>query len=100
MAPERRRAGLLPPGKTANTDGWRVRGAALVRRVLLTALVLAQTGAFVYGMATYVLPYHGAQPLEMAILGLSAILFGWVSLGFWTAVTGFVSDEFAKKFMP
>jgi membrane glycosyltransferase len=58
--------------------------------VLLTGLVLAQTGAFVHGMATHVLPYHGAQPLELAILALSGILFGWVSLGFWTAITGFV----------
>ena len=68
----------------------RLRWAAAVRRALLALLVLAQTGGFAYGMATSVLPYHGEQPLELAILGLSAILFAWVSLGFWTAVTGFV----------
>ena len=37
-----------------------------------------------------VLPYHGQQPLEIPILVLFAILFGWVSAGFWTAIAGFV----------
>jgi len=90
MASERWRGGLRTPRKPGTRDGWRARCAAMTRRILLTALVLAQTGAFVHGMATHVLPYHGAQPLEIAILSLSAILFGWVSLGFWTAITGFV----------
>ena len=37
-----------------------------------------------------VLPYHGQEPLELAILVLFAILFTWVSLGFWTALAGFL----------
>ena len=37
-----------------------------------------------------VLPYHGQQPLEIAILVLFAILFAWVSVGFWTAMAGFL----------
>jgi membrane glycosyltransferase len=37
-----------------------------------------------------VLPYHGRQPVELAILILFAILFGWISAGFWTAATGFL----------
>src|SRR5690606_26727994 len=45
-------------------------------------------------MATFfmakVLPYHGADPLEAAILALFAILFAWVSAGFWTAMMGFL----------
>ena len=41
-------------------------------------------------MVNNVLPYHGQQPLELAILSLSSFLFAWVSLGFWTAVTGFL----------
>ena len=32
-------------------------------------------------MVNNVLPYHGAQPLELAILSLSSFLFAWVSLG-------------------
>src|SRR5438034_1052845 len=37
-----------------------------------------------------VLPYHGRQPLEVAMLVLFAVLFGWISAGFWTAIAGFV----------
>ena len=39
---------------------------------------------------TRVLPYHGRQPLEIAVLALFAVLFGWISAGFWTAIAGFV----------
>src|SRR5258706_656494 len=35
-----------------------------------------------------VLPYQGRQLVEIAILILFAILFGWISAGFWTAMTG------------
>lgn len=37
-----------------------------------------------------VLPYHGAEPLEVLILILFALLFCWISSGFWTAAMGFV----------
>ncbi len=68
----------------------RVTRTALVRRTVFILLVLAQTAAFAYYMTTRLLPYHGQQPLELAILSLSTILFVWVSLGFWTALSGFV----------
>ena len=67
----------------------RWHGAGAVRRTVLGLLVLAQT-IFATDFMTAVLPYHGTQPLEIAILVLFAILFCWVSLGFWTAVLGFV----------
>jgi membrane glycosyltransferase len=67
-----------------------LRRAATVRRTVFVGLALAQTAAFAYYMTTKVLPYHGEQPLELAILTLFTILFAWVSLGFWTAVSGFV----------
>ncbi|HEY6986074.1 MAG TPA: glucans biosynthesis glucosyltransferase MdoH [Rhodanobacteraceae bacterium] len=63
--------------------------AATVRRFALLALVVAQTVVATDFMAG-VLPYHGRQPLELGILGLFAILFLWVSAGFWTAIAGFV----------
>jgi membrane glycosyltransferase len=63
---------------------------ARLRRVVFILLALAQTGAFAYYMTEKVLPYHGQQPLELALLSLFTILFAWVSLGFWTAVSGFV----------
>ncbi len=64
--------------------------AATARRTIFTILALLQTITFAYCMTTRILPYHGEQPLELAILCLSTILFAWVSLGFWTALSGFV----------
>jgi membrane glycosyltransferase len=90
MASEGWRGSVASPGPARPADGGRLRITAVARRTLLAVLVLAQTGAFAYGLVTSVLPYHGQQPLELAILSLSSILFAWVSLGFWTAVTGFV----------
>lgn len=60
-----------------------------LRRLVLLALVLLQTMLATYFMSE-VLPYHGAEPLERMILGLFALLFCWVSAGFWTAMTGFL----------
>ena len=57
------------------------------RRLLLLALALAQVW-LATALMSQVLPYHGQQPLEAAILVLFAILFGWVSMGFWTAMAG------------
>ena len=59
------------------------------RRLVLLGLVVSQTFLSTNFM-TAVLPYHGSEPLEMAILILFAILFAWVSAGFWTAIMGFV----------
>jgi membrane glycosyltransferase len=81
---------LFSPGgrhRPVRRERW--LGAAAFRRTLLLALVLAQTLAGTWSMIA-VLPYHGTQPLEIAILALFAVLFGWVSAGFWTAMMGFV----------
>ncbi len=59
------------------------------RRLALVVLILAQTYVATVLMKT-VLPYHGRQFLEIPILILFAILFGWVSAGFWTAIAGFL----------
>ncbi len=73
----------------------RVQRAGTVRRWGLIGLTLAQTYLATDVMTT-VLPYQGRQPLEIAILVLFAILFGWVSAGFWTAVAGFFLLLFGK----
>src|SRR3546814_15753047 len=65
---------------------WHWAGTA--RRLLLIALILAQTIGATYLMAA-VLPYKGRHPLEIASLTLYAVLFAWISAGFWTAVFGF-----------
>ena len=66
---------------------WHHSGS--VRRLALLFLMLLQTGTATYFMRE-VLPYHGGEPLEAAMLALFAILFCWVSAGFWTALMGFM----------
>src|SRR5689334_3020660 len=65
---------------------WRLRAAN--RRLILVALIVTQTIVATDFMAQ-VLPYHGRQPLEIAILVLFGVLFAWISAGFWTALAGF-----------
>ena len=72
---------------------------ASFRRFVLLGLILSQTYIAASFMSA-VLPYHGRQPLEIAILVLFTVLFGWVSAGFWTAIAGYVllligSDRYA-----
>ncbi len=58
------------------------------RRMLLGALVLLPTtvaSEFMLG----VLPHQGRTWLEVAIAVFFGALFGWISIGFWTAVLGF-----------
>ena len=62
--------------------------AASLRRIVLLTLILVQT-YFATGFMAEVLPYQGRQPLEIAILILFMVLFGWISAGFWTAMAGF-----------
>ncbi len=84
-AADRRGRDPRPPGSAPDP---RPRWTAGLRRFLLFGLVLGQTAVAAHFM-TEVLPYHGRRPLEIAILVLFALLFGWVSLGFWTGVVGF-----------
>jgi len=85
---------VAPPSEGASADasrrdpGMRWRQLASRRRLVLVLLILAQTVVATDYMAA-VLPYHGRQPLEIAILVLFAILFAWISAGFWTALAGF-----------
>lgn len=70
-----------PPPRQRREDG-------ALRRTILTVLTLGQTVLATWSMMA-VLPYHGTRPMEIAILVLFAILFFWVSAGFWTAIMGF-----------
>lgn len=77
--------------------GWQRQGN--IRRVVLLALMFAQTALATWFMRK-VLPYQGTAAIEMAILALFAVLFCWVSAGFWTAMAGFLvmmrgTDRFA-----
>lgn len=64
-------------------------GPALLRRLVLLSLILSQTVLATWLM-TAVLPYHGRHWLELVLLAVYAILFAWVSAGFWTAISGFL----------
>jgi membrane glycosyltransferase len=77
-------------GRLDASDSRAVTRTATIRRTVFAIVALAQTAAFAYYMVNRVLPYHGQQPLELAILTLFTILFAWISLGFWTALSGFV----------
>jgi membrane glycosyltransferase len=73
--------------------------AAHRRRFLLVLLVLVPTFIASAFMAN-VLPQQGNTWLERAIVAFFGVLFGWVSVGFWTALFGFVTlvrgrDRFA-----
>ncbi len=65
------------------------------RRALLGILVLIPS-VIATGFMFQVLPHQGQTPLEIAIVIFFAALFGWISIGFWTAVTGFLRLLFRR----
>jgi membrane glycosyltransferase len=76
-------------GEVRSTDPrghWQAQG--VFRRLALVSLIIVQTYVAAHFMVE-VLPYNGRQPLELAIIALFVVLFGWISAGFWTAVAGF-----------
>jgi membrane glycosyltransferase len=91
------RAAAAPPLPRAPAPRWRRR--ARLRRTLLFALVLLPS-AVAGGFMLQLLPAQGRGTLEPLIAGLFGALFGWISIGFWTAVAGFAlllrgGDRFA-----
>jgi membrane glycosyltransferase len=78
-------------GRGPQSPGYPVddRRPVTLRRLVLLALILL--GAWVGTRAMMeVLPEHGGTALEVCLLGLFGILFGWISAGFWTGVMGVV----------
>lgn len=65
---------------------WRL--SAYLRRTLYLLLVAGQTAGACFAVLA-VLPYHGTTVIEQAIVVVSAVLFGWISAGFWMALIGF-----------
>jgi membrane glycosyltransferase len=85
-ASRRLRAPGAPPSPAPGRT-WELVGT--LRRTAL-ALVIALQTWFATQFMISVLPYHGTQPLEIAVLVLFAVLFSWVSAGFWMAIMGFL----------
>jgi membrane glycosyltransferase len=75
-----------PPRATRRRLPW--IWAALRRRVLLAILVLIPS-VLASGFMVNVLPGQGRNGLEVAIVLVFGALFGWISIGFWTALFGF-----------
>ncbi|WP_097459274.1 glucans biosynthesis glucosyltransferase MdoH [Mangrovitalea sediminis] len=75
------------PESPQRSARWRLFAA--FRRGLLILVVLAQVLAGTYYMIA-ILPYHGGTWVEKGMAALFALLFSWISIGFWTAVYGFV----------
>lgn len=75
------------PKRARRRAPWALAGRR--RRIALLFLVLIPS-VIATGFMIEVLPYQGRTPLEGAIALLFGALFGWISIGFWTAVAGFV----------
>lgn len=76
-------------GSGSGTDltvSW--RAAARRRRWALALLVAAQTLIASWSL-TNTFPYPWLNGFQIAIVGLFAILFSWISFGFWTSLVGF-----------
>lgn len=69
------------------------RPVAFRRRLLLVALVAAQTLAGLWLFAQSLPDQAGSWPTVAALL-VFGVLFAWIGVGFWTAVFGFVVLRF------
>jgi membrane glycosyltransferase len=96
-------AAAVPPRPAqAQRRPWRF--TALRRRLLLALLVLIPS-VIAGGFMLTVLPGGGADWVEAAIAVCFGALFGWISIGFWTATLGFGlllarRDRFAVTRLP
>lgn len=80
--PDTRRLGV----QRRSQPWWPV---SLRRRLLLGVLILLPS-IIAANFMVDVLPHQGKTWLEVAIALFFAALFGWISIGFWTALMGFV----------
>ncbi len=83
------RAGRVPRAVRVMRLRLRWVRIAFWRRALLLVLVLIPT-FIASGFMLQVLPYQGRTALEGTIVGFFGALFGWISIGFWTAIAGFL----------
>src|SRR5262245_6098191 len=74
------------PARARRKTPWARAGR---RRRLLLVLLVAIPAVIASNFMLEVLPYQGRTPLELLIALLFGTLFGWISVGFWTAFAGF-----------
>jgi membrane glycosyltransferase len=73
-------------GSCGNIAAW--RHAARRRRSALIALVATQTVVASWSL-TRTFPYPWLNGSELAIIGIFAVLFCWLSFSFWSSLAGF-----------
>jgi membrane glycosyltransferase len=84
----KQREGRVPRAVRAMRVRLRWVREAFWRRSVLLVLILIPT--FIASeFMIQVLPFQGRTVLEMVIVAFFGALFGWISIGFWTALTGF-----------
>jgi len=76
------------PQLAEGVDARDWRRTARRRQIGLTLLVLAQTTLATWSLAR-TFPHPSLSILEMATVAVFAILWFWISFGFWTAAVGF-----------
>ncbi|MDR1038611.1 MAG: glucans biosynthesis glucosyltransferase MdoH [Deltaproteobacteria bacterium] len=64
-------------------------GPGTFRRLLLLALIAAPTLVAANVMYS-ILPHRGEPVLSIVMTGLFAVLFAWISVGFWSSLAGFL----------
>jgi len=74
---------------------------ALWRRAILMVLLLVPT-FFASGYMASVLPHKGTVWHEVAIVIVFTLLFAWISMGFWTALVGFLTllSKYNRFYIP
>lgn len=82
--PFRAEPAISDPGRPVQ---W--RNAARFRRALMAALVLGQTTIAVIAL-TRIMPLDAGRFADLLLVGLFAVLHGWIAVGCWTAIFGFV----------
>jgi membrane glycosyltransferase len=75
---------------------WPWVRSARRRRLLLAVLVLIPS-IVASGFMLNVLPHQGGTWLEVAIVLFFGALFGWISIGFWTATLGFFTLVIGRR---
>ena len=88
----------LPGVKRGQGPGrWRPWTWTARRRRTLLAILVWAPSIVASGFMLDVLPQQGDNPLEIAIAVFFGALFGWISIGFWTAMFGFFVLAFAAR---
>ncbi|MDR1080752.1 MAG: glucans biosynthesis glucosyltransferase MdoH [Deltaproteobacteria bacterium] len=74
-------------------DRWERSGT--LRRILLLALIAFPTLVAADVMYS-ILPHRGEPVLSVVMTALFAVLFAWISVGFWSSLTGFLLLAFGR----